>query len=58
MAALAMKKLIISVFIKPEHIPSLLKARLGVEYDTFDLQKNLDNLYKDILKKSESRRIE
>ena len=54
MAALAMKKPIIPVFIKPEHIPPLLKARIGVEYDTFDLQKNVNNLYKVILKKVES----
>jgi len=31
-----MNKPIIPIFVKPEHIPPLLKTRLGVEYDTFD----------------------
>lgn len=52
-AADAMEKPIIPVFIKKEHIPPLLKSRLGMEYDTFDQEKNIENLYRLILKKTQ-----
>lgn len=51
MAAEALKKPIIPIFIKPEHIPPLLSDRLGYEFDSFDLQKNVQEIYELILKK-------
>ncbi|MFW9772522.1 MAG: toll/interleukin-1 receptor domain-containing protein, partial [Candidatus Thorarchaeota archaeon] len=42
---------IIPVFINPDHIPPLLKSRLGFEYDFYDFQKNVDMLRYLILKK-------
>ena len=53
MAAHALKKPIIPIFIKTEHIPPLLRARIGVEFDTFDLHKNINLLYNLILKKTQ-----
>ena len=53
-----MNKPIIPVFIKLKHIPPLLKSRLGVEFDTFDLQKTIDEVYNLILKKMEKRIID
>jgi hypothetical protein len=50
-AADAMGKPIIPVFIKPNHIPPLLRSRLGLEFDFYDLQKNVQELHKLILKK-------
>jgi len=50
-AADAMGKPIIPVFIKPNHIPPLLRSRLGLEFDFYDLQKNVHELHKLILKK-------
>ncbi|MFX1259645.1 MAG: TIR domain-containing protein [Promethearchaeota archaeon] len=52
-AADAMGKPIIPVFVKSEHIPPLLKSRLGIEFDTFDFEKNIQALYNLILKKSQ-----
>ncbi|MFX1594304.1 MAG: toll/interleukin-1 receptor domain-containing protein [Promethearchaeota archaeon] len=52
-AAESSQKPIIPVFIKPEHIPMLLKSRLGVEFDNFDFQKTVNEIYKLILKKKE-----
>ncbi|MFX1258650.1 MAG: toll/interleukin-1 receptor domain-containing protein [Promethearchaeota archaeon] len=54
MAAEALKKPIIPIFVKPEHIPPLLSDRLGFEFDTFDFQKNIQEIYELILKKKES----
>ncbi|MFX1260127.1 MAG: toll/interleukin-1 receptor domain-containing protein [Promethearchaeota archaeon] len=51
MAADAIRKPIIPVFLKPEHIPTLLRDRLGFEFDTFDFQKNVQEIYELILKK-------
>jgi hypothetical protein len=45
---------IIPVFVKTEHIPTLLKSRLGVEFNTFDIQKNIENLHDIIIKKCEN----
>lgn len=50
-AADAMRIPIIPVFLNPEHIPPLLKSRLGFEYDFYDFQKNVDMLRYLILKK-------
>ena len=52
-AADAMGKPIIPIFIKTDHIPPLLRSRLGVEFDTFNFQKNIQTLYDLILKKSQ-----
>lgn len=50
-AADAMEIPIIPVFINPDHIPPLLKSRLGFEYDFYEFQKNVDMLRYLILKK-------
>ncbi|MFX1590854.1 MAG: toll/interleukin-1 receptor domain-containing protein, partial [Promethearchaeota archaeon] len=50
-AADAMGIPIIPIFINPDHIPPLLKSRLGFEYDFYDSQKNVDMLRYLILKK-------
>jgi hypothetical protein len=55
MAALAMKKPIIPVFTKIEHIPPLLKARVGIQFDNFDFQKTLNELHSLILKKTQDK---
>ena len=53
-----MNKPIIPVFVKPDHIPPLLKSRLGIEFDTFDLKKTIDEIYTLILKKIRKRLID
>ncbi len=53
-----MNKPIIPIFIKLNHIPPLLKSRLGIEFDTFDLQKTIDEVYNLIIKKMENRLID
>jgi len=50
-AADMMNKPIIPIFVKPDHIPPLLKTRLGIEFDTFDQQKTIEEIYNLILKK-------
>jgi tetratricopeptide (TPR) repeat protein len=50
-AADSMGKPIIPIFLKSDHIPPLLKSRLGLEYDSFDFQKNIHDLHDLILKK-------
>lgn len=42
---------IIPVFYDVNHIPTLLKSRLGVEYDFYDLDRNVLELHSLILKK-------
>jgi hypothetical protein len=54
MAAEALKKPIIPIFLKPEHIPPLLSDRLGLEFDNFDLQKNVREIHDLFLKKTQS----
>ncbi len=54
MAAESLNKPIIPVFVKPEHIPPLLNDRLGIEFDSFDFQKNIQEIYELILKKKEN----
>jgi len=51
-AADSMGKPIIPIFLNSDHIPPLLKSRLGLEYDSFDFQKNIHDLHDLILKKS------
>jgi len=50
-AADMIDKPIIPVFFNPDHIPPLLKSRLGIEFDTSSLQKTIDNIYSLILRK-------
>ncbi|MFX1254070.1 MAG: leucine-rich repeat domain-containing protein [Promethearchaeota archaeon] len=51
-AADASDKPIIPVFVKTEHIPTLLRARVGIEFDIFDLQINIQKLHDLILMKA------
>ncbi|MFX1569205.1 MAG: toll/interleukin-1 receptor domain-containing protein [Promethearchaeota archaeon] len=51
MAAHAMKKPIIPVFLNIDHVPPLLRARIGVEFDVFNLKKNIKEIYKVMEKK-------
>jgi hypothetical protein len=46
-----MGKPIIPVFLNPDHIPPLLKSRLGFEFDLIDFEKNVLHLHTLILKK-------
>jgi len=46
---------IIPIFNKSEHIPPLLRPRLGVEFDIVDFDTFMKNLFELILKKHESR---
>ncbi len=57
-AADIMGKPIIPIFNNSDHIPPLLKTRLGLQFDPFDLQKNVDEVYNLILKKLEDRLVE
>jgi hypothetical protein len=50
-AADIMGKPIIPIFDDPNYIPPLLKTRLGVKFDPFNLQKNTNEIYNLILKK-------
>ena len=50
-AADIMEKPIIPVFNDPDHIPPLLKPRLGVQFDSLDFKKTIDNIYNLIVKK-------
>ena len=50
-AADMMGKPIIPVFLNPDHIPPLLKSRLGFEFDLIDFEKNVLHLHTLILKK-------
>ena len=50
-AADAMGKPIIPVFFNPEHIPPLLRSRLGMEFDFYDIERNVQELRFLILKK-------
>ncbi|MFX1356117.1 MAG: toll/interleukin-1 receptor domain-containing protein [Promethearchaeota archaeon] len=42
---------IIPVFYEVNHIPTLLKSRLGLEYDFYDMERNIQELKNLILKK-------
>ncbi|MFX1309594.1 MAG: toll/interleukin-1 receptor domain-containing protein [Promethearchaeota archaeon] len=46
-------KPIIPIFNNPDHIPTLLKPRLGIKFDPFNFQKNIDEIYNLIMKKIE-----
>jgi len=51
-AADSLGKPIIPIFTKAEDIPPLLSSRLGLEFDSSNLQKTIQNLYDLIIKKS------
>lgn len=53
MAAESLNKPIIPIFVKPEHIPPLLNDRLGIEFDSFNFQKNIQGIYELVLKKKQ-----
>jgi len=57
-AADIMGKPIIPIFNNSDHIPPLLKTRLGLQFDPFDLQKNVNEVYNLILKKLEDRLVD
>ncbi len=46
-----MGKPIIPIFLKTEHIPPLLRSRLGIEFDLKDFNKNIEHIHSLILKK-------
>jgi len=50
-AAEALGKPIIPVFYNPSHIPALLSSRLGVQFDFYDMERNVQDLRNLILKK-------
>ena len=50
-AADALGKPIIPIFIDPAYIPPLLSSRLGLEYDFYDMERNIRDLRNLILKK-------
>jgi len=52
-AADALGKPIIPVFFDTTHIPPILHSRLGIEFDFYDMEKNVANLYDLILRKCE-----
>ncbi|MFX1489945.1 MAG: toll/interleukin-1 receptor domain-containing protein [Promethearchaeota archaeon] len=52
-AAEGLSKPIIPVFINTAHIPPLLNTREGVEFDTFDHEKNVKKIHELIIKKSQ-----
>ena len=52
MAADALNKPIIPVFTSPEHIPPLLRSRLGIQIDVFNVEDNIKKLHALILKKA------
>ena len=51
-AAEGLNKPIIPVFLNTEHIPPLLNTREGFKFDPFDFEKNIEKMYKLIVKKS------
>jgi hypothetical protein len=52
-AADALGKPIIPVFFDTSHIPPILHSRLGIEFDFYDLDKNVKDLHSLILRKCE-----
>lgn len=53
-AADMMGKIIIPIFYNTDHIPPLFKPRLGIQFDPFEMQKNISQIYNLILKKTET----
>ena len=52
-AADSMEIPIIPVFFSPDHIPPLLKSRLGIQFIPFELEENIKKIHDLILKKCE-----
>ncbi|MHA1932058.1 MAG: WD40 domain-containing protein, partial [Promethearchaeota archaeon] len=46
-----MDKMIIPIFVDPEHMPPLLRSRLGIQFDLIDFDKNVVEIYNLIIKK-------
>ncbi|MFX0147754.1 MAG: TIR domain-containing protein [Candidatus Hodarchaeota archaeon] len=57
-AADSMEIPIIPIFFNPDHIPPLLKSRLGVQFIPFEFEKNVKKIYELIIKKSEQKTID
>lgn len=51
-AAEAINMPIIPVFTSTKYVPPILSSRLGIQFDPFDMEKNLDDIYNTIMKKS------
>jgi hypothetical protein len=54
-AADSMEIPIIPIFFSPDHIPPLLKSRLGVQFIPFEFEKNINKIYNLIIKKCEQK---
>ncbi|MHA2283823.1 MAG: toll/interleukin-1 receptor domain-containing protein [Promethearchaeota archaeon] len=48
-----MSMLIIPIFLDSNHVPTLLKSRLGMKFDLTDFDKNIERLHKLILRKTD-----
>jgi hypothetical protein len=57
-AADSMEIPIIPVFFSPDHIPPLLKSRLGVHFVPFKFKENVNKIHDLIIKKCEKRIID
>ena len=51
-AAESMNVPIIPVFTSTRYVPPILSSRLGIQFDPFDMEKNLNDIYNNIMKKS------
>ncbi|MHA1933500.1 MAG: toll/interleukin-1 receptor domain-containing protein [Promethearchaeota archaeon] len=56
-AADALGKPIIPIFYDPFHIPPLLHSRIGLDFDFYDMERNVEKLHDMIMRKSETRSI-
>jgi len=57
-AADSMEIPIIPIFFSPDHIPPLLKSRLGFQFIPFEFEENVKKIFELIIKKSEQKTIE
>lgn len=48
----AMEKPIIPIFLDTEHIPPILKSRMGYKFNLFDFYDNIQKIYEIIIKKT------
>ncbi len=51
-AAESMNVPIIPVFTSTRYVPPILSSRLGIQFDPFDMEKNINDIYNNIMKKS------
>lgn len=54
-AADALGKPIIPIFYDPFHIPPLLHSRIGLDFDFYNMERNIEKLHEMIIRKSETR---